>query len=353
MKKRNFITRISIAASLSIAAALFSVFVFTNDVKASVKTITEAIDNIVSTKNYIVKFKIRSRPTENFAYINAKDHFVDGLFETSFVAPYQWKIEKSCGRCAIFNGEKIYLWNNNMLPGYMLGSDTQYGVLEGFSKLLELRQMLNNELLALSNGQFNATITRSDELVTLVIEAKAAGDFTNDYALNSSVTESNSRRTYTFNKSTKLLTSFIIDILHEGSYVTVLKSEEIAYDQSIDWDTQMLKPDIEWRDMAAPITSSTLSGITARQAVALMLQALETSNIEPVKDAFRAYDTKLLKDELFGLKIIVIGEPFTSGEYPGKFVPCRVKLANGKIIEPILAVRDDNKNNVWILDGGI
>ena len=56
---------------------------------------------------------------------------------------------------------------------------------------------------------------------------------------------------------------------------------------------------------------------------------------------------------LGGLEVLELGEPFKSGEYVDEFVPYKVKLSNGKIKQHNLAVRNDNKNKVWVFDGGL
>ena len=42
-----------------------------------------------------------------------------------------------------------------------------------------------------------------------------------------------------------------------------------------------------------------------------------------------------------------------SGLYPGRFVKCKVVLPNGKKETLTLALRNDNKQGVWLVDGGL
>ena len=48
-----------------------------------------------------------------------------------------------------------------------------------------------------------------------------------------------------------------------------------------------------------------------------------------------------------------IGKSFKSGLYAGRFVKCKVVLADGTKENLTLALRNDNKHKVWLLDGGI
>ena len=84
--------------------------------------------------------------------------------------------------------------------------------------------------------------------------------------------------------------------------------------------------------------------------------------------AISDWDSSILNTALFGLtpmmkytvrtiyegmEILSVGKSFTSGLYPGRFVKCKVRLADGQNEEVVLALRNDNTNKVWLLDGGL
>ena len=53
-------------------------------------------------------------------------------------------------------------------------------------------------------------------------------------------------------------------------------------------------------------------------------------------------------------ELLFIGEPFRSGDYPGVYVPYKVRYgARGLVKEHNLALRDDNPMKRWVYDGGI
>jgi len=83
-----------------------------------------------------------------------------------------------------------------------------------------------------------------------------------------------------------------------------------------------------------------------------MLAALKNKDIEPIKEGFSQYP-KWILEKLYGLEILEIGEPFKSGNYGGEFVPVKVRLADGTEKSTTIAVSNNNKNQIWILDGGI
>lgn len=51
-------------------------------------------------------------------------------------------------------------------------------------------------------------------------------------------------------------------------------------------------------------------------------------------------------------EILYIGEPFSSGNYPGVYVPYKLRI-EGEIREWQLALRNDNPEHRWVFDGGI
>ena len=65
-----------------------------------------------------------------------------------------------------------------------------------------------------------------------------------------------------------------------------------------------------------------------------------------------AEQAERIREYLFGLKIINIGEPFKKADYPGWFVPYEVKLKDGRVQKNDLAVRNDNSVKRYIVDGG-
>ncbi|MGA2679914.1 MAG: hypothetical protein ABSF37_11540 [Sedimentisphaerales bacterium] len=60
-----------------------------------------------------------------------------------------------------------------------------------------------------------------------------------------------------------------------------------------------------------------------------------------------------IKEYLGGLQVISIGEPFKRGEFPGWYVPYKVRFNNGLVQDWDLAIRNDNPAKRYVLDGGI
>ena len=65
-------------------------------------------------------------------------------------------------------------------------------------------------------------------------------------------------------------------------------------------------------------------------------------------------DWLLALPEANGMTLEVLGTPYRSGNYPGVFVPYRLRFANGSEKRGNLALRTDlNPQGRWLCDGGI
>ena len=60
-----------------------------------------------------------------------------------------------------------------------------------------------------------------------------------------------------------------------------------------------------------------------------------------------------MKSDLGGLKVVSIGESFTSAAYPGRFVPYEIEFKSGGRQKLNLALKQDPKSARWYVDGGL
>jgi hypothetical protein len=60
----------------------------------------------------------------------------------------------------------------------------------------------------------------------------------------------------------------------------------------------------------------------------------------------------LLAEDNQPTEILYIGEPFRAGEYAGVYVPYKIRFGS-EVKEHNLALRNDNADNRWVIDGGI
>ncbi len=100
-----------------------------------------------------------------------------------------------------------------------------------------------------------------------------------------------------------------------------------------------------------PPTAANLPG--AREAAAFFLDALARQDWKSVQEILPLAEVPAGIRQLYGgSQVVSLGEPFRSGKYPGWFVPYEVRLTNGETRHLNLALRNDNPQRRWMIDGG-
>jgi hypothetical protein len=101
-----------------------------------------------------------------------------------------------------------------------------------------------------------------------------------------------------------------------------------------------------------PPAAASLPG--PKEAAQYFFDALAREDMDQVRDVLPANPLvmELVKKQYGGLSVVSIGEPFQSGLYPGYYVPYQVRLRDGSEKSYKLAVRNDNPQKRWTVDGG-
>ena len=141
--------------------------------------------------------------------------------------------------------------------------------------------------------------------------------------------------------------------------ITIIESHSIAYDEPLTADNLSNRDlsQIAFQQMKISANaSSPLIGISADDAAEIILKAMNKWDMNILSTALQLYKGDLMKiveSKYRGLEVKSIGKSFKSGLYPGRFVKCKVVLADGKKETLTLALRNDNKHKVWLVDGGL
>ena len=72
-----------------------------------------------------------------------------------------------------------------------------------------------------------------------------------------------------------------------------------------------------------------------------------------LKEILWNYHLDRLKDTYEGSRILKIRRPFRSGTYCGVYVPVTIEKRDGSRDRLTVALRNDNQDGVWVVDGGI
>jgi outer membrane lipoprotein-sorting protein len=297
--------------------------------------------------------RMRTLPGDNFELIGVKYDFQPIEIWREYT-PNRWRIEKP-GRVVVMDGSASTLYLSPSRQ-YMKGTpDTGFAI--WLRPLLNPASILQSELNAANRGETDIQVSEANGTITLKVSRKAQGAFANMWAKNKSIMESDHTCIYTFDSLTKRLQGLQV-IVHLGTQeVPVFELNEMRYDEAlpdtlftlqlppdameIPTPAQMPAPDIRLDDAKA--TAQYFFDSLARED----WQAV--SNVYPLTPAARA----VMKKEYGGITVISIGEPFKSGVYAGYFVPYTIRLRNGENKSYKLAVRNDNPERRWVVDGGI
>ena len=351
---------LSVAA---IVAAVLLIIPFISKNKSAGSNAAEAASAIFESsigaselvKNMTIQCKIRTDANDNFALIGKDYGMVEHTIIKSFEKPEKWFVEKP-GRLAFYDGVNQYLWIPQSKQAIKGPKNANF--IEWLNILLEPSSILWKEKEDAFTKGSGITTGVSNGKLYVTITSKAQGNFLNDYMKNKSILESDNRREYLFDNKTKLLKGLKIYLTDNGKEVLILNIENIEYDNTIDTSVFSMKlPDgVEWQEMNMNIANESISNIGSKRAAELIFESLSKKDFDTNKEVWTEYNfisKKMLENKYGGCEVIKIGEGFKSGIYPGEFVPYEIKLKDGSLKHWKIALRNDNPNKVWLVDGGL
>lgn len=355
------------AASAAAVVAVAITLTLNSPAYAARKYFSLALVVMQEAKTMIMTGKLRTEAQEPIDYINPQADFVPATVKVIYDEPMLFSIEKKGGRSVLYKGAEstgnyVYQWSNfnNTLSGWK--SQHAGFVNKEMEAILNPRLLLETEYrIAESNKGTNYEIIEVGELVLVRVATTAQGDYSqSDFRLNTSLAEANTLREYTFDKNSGLLQKLRIVIMINEKPVTILESESIDYNEPLtvaDLYDKTLFDSITFNDMSIRAeASSPLIGIEADEAAEIILKAMQTWDMNILNTAMTLYkgDTmKVVEERYKGVEIRSIGKAQSSGLYPGKFVKCKVVMPDGRKETLMLALRNDNKQGVWVVDGGL
>ncbi len=350
----------SIAAAVAIVAVAVIVKPGSTPMYAAEAFFHRAAEYFMNSPSFIAEFEVRTKADENFSYINMSRGFVEHRMTVMPENDF-WMLEKS-GRKALHNGEYIWQWMPEREFGWKYDK-SEVGVIEGFAYILNPYSLLRSEeALAKANPNTEIKKVEKEGRIILTVNAPAEGEYAKGSEnRNSSLLDSDTRREYTFDKSTGKLLTLKITAKAYGIRRTVVKMTDIDYSPSIDLTAYTVPQDIEWVDRtrkgleeasrALPLDE--FRNITPEKAVEKMFAAMNNWDMDILQVILYGSHVSRLEDMYKGCELIEIGDSYKSGSYAGVFVPCEVKSADGKTDKLNIALRNDNLFGTWNVDGGL
>ncbi len=283
----------------SIAAAAVVVVAVTLSLRTPAYAARKYFGNAVAAMSDLRTFRmelwVRTRPHENFSFTDPRLDFVPHTVTVEYGDTLRWRVEKP-GRIVVDDGRTIRMWCPEAGQGFFAPTG-------GLNAVEELEILLDPRLLMLSEQRLAARtkgaayeVDEEGPTVRLRVVMPAQGDFRqSDYALNSSISESNTLREYRFDKASGRLTEVrITALLPGGDRVVLLESDRIAYDEPVDRAALTAVPGgIEWIDLSCGPSGNRLAGISAREAATRILKAMNSWDETLLDEAFCYYGAQV------------------------------------------------------------
>lgn len=358
-RTRPLFTRLRATAAFAAAAAILLALLIINPAEmyranAAGRLLDAAAEIFGSTPSFGMTIEVRTLPQENFAYIDADAKFVKHSL-TVEPSTGRWRLAKP-KRVAVSGGRDVRVYNPETALGTIFPAGSM-GVIEDFSQILDPYMMLlQEEARVRGNRNYSCQKVVAGDVITLTVNAPAEGDFANDYLRNTSISESDTRRAYRFDRESGRLLEMQIDLWRNKKAITILRITDIAYGKPVDEAVFASPAGIEWLDRRTDSPAdgeSQFVGITPEQAVEKMFAAMRTWDEGVLKEVLSYYHLDALKRTYEGCRLIAHKQHFRSGTYGGVFVPCRILFADGRKEDIVVAVRNDNERGAWLADGGI
>jgi hypothetical protein len=348
------------AAAVIIAALSIGLRIFKTNEASAALVLTQASEAMSRLRSVYIKVLVRTRANghENFDLIDLNydlvSHEMWKEFDETDIG--KWRIENA-GRIEVMDGESSLLF---ISPNQAAIGKHRYGYNNWLKSLLDVDKILDEELRLATEEGSELLLTHEQgtdgrQKLIVTVEAKAQGDFTNDWCKNTSISESDNYRIYQFDAETKLLEGLEVYVHSHDEDVLVLEITDIEFNLDIDpvLFTIEFPDDVIWFKQPEELVDQSYAQMTPKEVAQAFFQACADENWE---EAIKFYSAsaipQLIKDYLGGLEVISIGKPFKSGLYPGYFVPYEIKFKNGTTKKMNLAVRNDNSAKQYIVEGG-
>jgi hypothetical protein len=300
----------------------------------------------------------RTSPQGNFAYFNPAMPFIktdiqllrqnDSLF---------YRVEKENGRTIVSDGSNQYMWIPNAL--YLKGNRGA-NFLERFANLMFPERLLNMQKSAIALSKENKMIqAETDTTVVLTIEGTEKNSDLQQLFETGKMDDCSVIIENTFTKNDGLLRFVKLWIIKDGQRTMLLHIDNIRYNVILNKAGIVSLPDAEWTDVAKQESLSSdrleqLQKESAEQAAKRILEAIIKGNERQASEAL-VYYKSVFNDLSMKLKDCKASDFQVRKEssYVGVYVFYTLTSPNGKQEKRHVALRNDNQQHIWILDGGL
>lgn len=335
---------------------LFSTPAVADDAKLTF--LQQSIQSVQNVGSFQMEVYARTTQQENFATFDPAMPFVKIdiklLRQNDFLF---YRVEKANGRTVVSDGRNQYMWIPNVL--YLKGSQ-ESDFLEHFANLIFPERLLTIQKSAIKLSNENKmTQVESDSTIVLTVDGAEKNSDLRQLFETGKMDDCRLIVENTFTKNDGLLRFVKLWVIKDGKKILLLHIDNIRYNVMLNKGEITRLPTAEWTDITEPRATSSnrlkqLQNETPQQAAKRILNAIIADKDSQAAEALIYYKSILpqLIHKLKGCKVSAF-ETRKDSSYVGVYVFYTLTTPEGNREKRHIAIRNDNEQHIWIVDGGL
>ena len=335
---------------------LFSTPAVADDAKLTF--LQQSIQSVQNVGSFQMEVYARTTQQENFATFDPAMPFVKIniklLRQNDFLF---YRVEKANGRTVVSDGRNQYMWIPNVL--YLKGSQ-ESDFLEHFANLIFPERLLTIQKSAIKLSNENKmTQVESDSAIVLTVDGVEKNSDLRQLFETGKMDDCRLIVENTFTKNDGLLRFVKLWVIKDGKKILLLHIDNIRYNVMLNKGEITRLPTAEWTDITEQRATSSnrlkqLQNETPQQAAKRILNAVIADKDSQAAEALIYYKSILpqLIHKLKGCKVSAF-ETRKDSSYVGVYVFYTLTTPEGNREKRHIAIRNDNEQHIWIVDGGL
>lgn len=335
---------------------LFSTPAVADDAKLTF--LQQSIQSVQNVGSFQMEVYARTTQQENFATFDPAMPFVKIdiklLRQNDFLF---YRVEKANGRTVVSDGRNQYMWIPNVL--YLKGSQ-ESDFLEHFANLIFPERLLTIQKSAIKLSNENKmTQVESDSTIVLTVDGVEKNSDLRQLFETGKMDDCRLIVENTFTKNDGLLRFVKLWVIKDGKKILLLHIDNIRYNVMLNKGEITRLPTAEWTDITEQRATSSnrlkqLQNETPQQAAKLILNAIIADKDSQAAEALIYYKSILpqIIHKLKGCKVSAF-ETRKDSSYVGVYVFYTLTTPDGNREKRHIAIRNDNEQHIWIVDGGL
>lgn len=335
---------------------LFSTPAVADDAKLTF--LQQSIQSVQNVGSFQMEVYARTTQQENFATFDPAMPFVKIdiklLRQNDFLF---YRVEKANGRTVVSDGRNQYMWIPNVL--YLKGSQ-ESDFLEHFANLIFPERLLTIQKSAIKLSNENKmTQVESDSTIVLTVDGVEKNSDLRQLFETGKMDDCRLIVENTFTKNDGLLRFVKLWVFKDGKKILLLHIDNIRYNVMLNKGEITRLPTAEWTDITEQRATSSnrlkqLQNETPQQAAKRILNAIIADKDSQAAEALIYYKSILpqIIHKLKGCKVSAF-ETRKDSSYVGVYVFYTLTTPEGNREKRHIAIRNDNEQHIWIVDGGL